>query len=205
MEVLAMFKKILKRPSLIIAVCALVTVFFSLQLPKLKIENDLKEWLDHKNISYIRFHETNRTFGSTNAIGVSLEDPDGNIFTSENLSVLKNISDEIEGLHNVQNVDSLTSIDYVCSEDDSIVAAQLISSDLFTEDESGRQFFSGTQKDIDEIKLKIKSWNEMYERFIVSENNDAAQVMITFDADVTEDDGTVHPITTAERETLLRL
>lgn len=199
-----MFKKILKRPSLIIAVCALVTVFFSLQLPKLKIENDLKEWLDHKNISYIRFHETNRTFGSTNAIGVSLEDPDGNIFTSENLSVLKNISDEIEGLHNVQNVDSLTSIDYVCSEDDSIVAAQLISSDLFTEDESGRQFFSGTQKDIDEIKLKIKSWNEMYERFIVSENNDAAQVMITFDADVTEDDGTVHPITTAERETLLR-
>lgn len=199
-----MFKKILKHPSLIITVCVLVTVFFSFQLPKLKIENDLKEWLDHKNSSYIRFHGTNREFGSTNVIGISVETPGGTIFTAENLSVLKNISDDLERLPHVQKIDSVTNIDYVCAEGDSIVATRLIGDDLFEEDSSGRQIFSGGQSDIDEVKRRIHSWSEMYSRFIVSDSEDAAQIMLTFDVDVTDENGTTRPISSAEQETLLR-
>ena len=53
-----MISRFFRRRWFIIIACALITVFFALQLPKLKIENDaMFEYLPHSTEDYKRLSE----------------------------------------------------------------------------------------------------------------------------------------------------
>lgn len=165
----------------IIIACAVITVFFALQLPKLKIENDaMFEYLPHTTVDYKRLADAEENFGSVYSIGVALETDEESFFTKENLSIANRITQKLEVLDNVDSVDSITSIDYVCAEDGSLVAKNLIPEELFQKDENGVEQFVGSEEDLSELLVKIGSWADMYDRVIISDDRKATQLAIHY-------------------------
>lgn len=170
-----------KRPWLVIGICIAITVFFATQLPKLKIENDaMFEYLPHSTEDYQRLMAAEENFGSVYSIGIALESENGDFFTAENLGIVNEITKKLEMLDNVDSVDSVTSIDYVCAEEGSLVATNLVPEELFQKDESGKEHFVGTDADISEILQKIGTWSDMYGRVIISDDRDATQLAVHY-------------------------
>lgn len=100
-------------------------IFCFFFIKDLKIDNSVRQFLPQKSESYESLVETENQFGSMIVVGVSLEDKNGNILTLENIQVVKNITDRILELDQVDSIDSLTHIDYVCNQDGSISATQM--------------------------------------------------------------------------------
>lgn len=161
-------KKFFKHPCIVIVSCIILTGFFGFFIKDLKIDNSVRQFLPQKSESYERLVETENQFGSMIVVGVGLEDKNGNILTPENIQVVKNITDRILELDQVDSIDSLTHIDYVCNQDGSISATQLIPED-----------YTGSDEDIFSIKEKLVQWDEMYNRVIVNDDNSATQMQIT--------------------------
>lgn len=161
-------KKFFKHPWVVIVSCIILTGFFGFFIKDLKIDNSVRQFLPQKSESYERLVETENQFGSMIIVGVSLEDKNGDILTPENIQVVKNITDRILELDQVDSIDSLTHIDYVCNQDGSISATQLIPED-----------YTGSDEDIFSIKEKLVQWDEMYNRVIVNDDNSATQMQIT--------------------------
>ena len=161
-------KKFFKHPWVVIVSCIILTGFFGFFIKDLKIDNSVRQFLPQKSESYERLVETENQFGSMIVVGFSLEDKNGDILTPENIQVVKNITDRILELDQVDSIDSLTHIDYVCNQDGSISATQLIPED-----------YTGSDEDIFSIKEKLVQWDEMYNRVIVNDDNSATQMQIT--------------------------
>ena len=115
-----------KRPWIIIAICVILTGVFGFFITGLGIDNSIRQFLPQKDASYTRLTQTEDEFGSMIVIGVSLESKKGTILTPENIEVVRKITDRCLDLNEVEGVDSLTHIDYVCESDGSISASQLI-------------------------------------------------------------------------------
>lgn len=161
-------KKFFKHPWVVIVSCIILTGFFGFFIKDLQIDNSVRQFLPQKSDSYKRLMDTESQFGSMIVVGVSLEDKNGDILTPENIQVVKNITDRCLELEQVDSIDSLTHIDYVCNQDGSISATQLIPEN-----------YTGSAEDIFSIKEKLIKWDEMYNRVIVNDDNSATQMQIT--------------------------
>lgn len=161
-------KRFFKQPWLIIAICVVITGVLGFFIKDLQIDNSIRQFLPQKSDSYSRLNDTEKQFGSMIVIGVSLEDKNGDIITPENIEVIRNITNRCLDINQIDGIDSLTHIDYVCNQDGSISATQLIPED-----------YSGTKEDLDGIKQRLTEWNEMYNRVIVNDDNSATQMQFT--------------------------
>ena len=84
------------------------------------MDNSLRQFFPQKDESYDRMNATEETFGSMLSIGVVIDAKDGTILTAEYLDVIKKISDQVKLIDNIEDVKSVTNIDYVCNQDGSI-------------------------------------------------------------------------------------
>lgn len=169
-----MIQKMLRASWLVIVVCAIITVFFGLQLFHLRIENTTRTFMPKNDDSYQFMLDTEKEFGSMLALGVLFETKEKTILTPEYIKIISDATEKIEHVEYVENIDSLTNIDYIFGDDEGALrAAPLLTSD----DE-----FSGTFSEMTIIKKKIIDWQEMYNRVIVNDNFTAAQMMITITA-----------------------
>lgn len=174
-------KAFFKHPWAIIVVCIAITGALGFFIKDLNMDNSLRMFFPRKDVSYARLTETEEEFGSTLVIGVSLEAQDGTILTPEYIQVIKNITDRIldpDTVQGVEGVDSLTHIDYVCSEGGAISASQLIPDDNYDEDGT----FIGTPEMIDQIEERLAEWADMYNRVIVNDDNTGVQLQVTLEA-----------------------
>ena len=177
-----------KRPWIIIAVCIILTGLLGFFVTSLGIDNSIRQFLPQKDASYTRLTQTEDQFGSMIVIGVSLESTKGTVLTPENIEVVRKISDRVLELPQIEGVDSLTHIDYVCESDGSISASQLIP-DTYT----------GTAEDIAQLEGRLAEWSEMYNRVIVNDDNTATQMQITLHS-MTPEEKATSKITDAERQ-----
>lgn len=198
-----MVPRFYKRPWIIIAVCMVITVLLGLQLPNLKIENSSRDFLPKSGESYLRFNQCEDEFGSMDLIGISLETEDDSILTADALTTVARIATRIEQLDDIEKVDAISNIDYVQSEDDSLVAANLIDEDLFSSDEDGMPVFVGTKDDIRTIKQKLIEWEEMYDRVMISDDRRATQMQIVIAETRIDDDGNTVKISNSEKNDIL--
>ena len=183
-------RKFFKHPKLIIALCVAITGLLGSFILGLGIDNSIRQFLPQKDSSYTRLTETEDQFGSMIVIGVSLEAKKGTILTPEHIQVVRNITDRCLELSEVDDIDSLTHIDYVCESDGSISASQLIP-DTYT----------GSKEDIAQLAGRLAEWSDMYNRVIINDNNTATQMQITIHS-LTEEEKAVATITDAERQQL---
>ena len=177
-----------KRPKLIIAICLILTGLLGFFVTSLGIDNSIRQFLPQKDASYTRLTKTEDQFGSMIVIGVSLESTHGSVLTPENIEVVRKISDRVLELPQIEGVDSLTHIDYVCESDGSISASQLIP-DTYT----------GSAEDIAQLEGRLAEWSDMYNRVIVNDDNTATQMQITLHS-MTPEEKATSKITDAERQ-----
>ncbi len=177
-----------KRPWIIIALCVILTGVFGFFITGLGIDNSIRQFLPQKDASYTRLTETEDQFGSMIVIGVSLESKKGTVLTPENIEVVRKITDRCLELNEVEGVDSLTHIDYVCESDGSISASQLIPDS-----------YTGSEADIEQLEARLAEWSDMYNRVIVNDDNTATQMQITIHS-MTPEEKAASKITDAERQ-----
>ncbi|MBO6218353.1 MAG: RND family transporter [Treponema sp.] len=177
-----MIKKMLKCSWLIIALCAAITVFFGWQLRTIKIENTSRTFMPKDDDSYKLMLKTEDTFGSMLMLGISLETKGTTILTPEYINVVKKITDRIESVNYVENIDSISNIDFIHGEISEDGEGTLKASSLLGEDDA----YSFTADGMKTIKQEIIDWQEMYNRVIVNDGFKATQMMITITAS-TED------------------
>ena len=176
-------KRLLKFSWLIIAVVLIVTVFFTVQLGGIRIENSVRYFFPQKHESYKKLLQAEETFGSMNSMGISLETEMNSIITAENIDIIDRITKRLENVEFIESVDSLTGIDYIYGEDGALVAGPIVDDD-----------YTGTPEEVEAVRRKISDWEDMYDRVVISDNGRAAQIQAVISADAT-------PLQT---ETLLR-
>ena len=177
-----------KRPWIIIALCVILTGVFGFFITGLGIDNSIRQFLPQKDSSYTRLTQTEDQFGSMIVIGVSLESKKGTVLTPQNIEVVRKITDRVLELPQIEGVDSLTHIDYVCENDGSISASQLIP-----------ETYTGSEEDIAQLESRLAEWSEMYNRVIVNDDNTATQMQITVHS-MTPQEKAESKITDAERQ-----
>jgi predicted RND superfamily exporter protein len=170
-------QKFFKHPGAIIAVCLVITAFFGFQLKDVKLDNSVKQFLPQKHESYKRLEATKEKFGSMASIGISLETTTkDSIITPEYIAIIQKITDQVKDVKFIDDVTSLTNIDYVYGKDGSLVAGSLIPDE-----------YTGSQDDIDLIKQKLEDWNDMYNRVVISDDGKATQMqLVVHDPSVAE-------------------
>ena len=181
-------KTFFKHPWIIIAACLALTGVLGFFVTSLGIDNSIRQFLPQKDASYTRLEKTEDQFGSMIVIGVSLEANKGQFITPENIEIVRNITDRALELSQVDDVDSLTHIDYVCESDGSISASQLIPDS-----------YTGTAEDIEQIKERLAEWSEMYNRVIINDDGTATQMQITVHSPSAEEKAELK-MTDAERQ-----
>jgi len=162
-------KTFFRHPWAIIVATLLLTGFFGFFLKNLALENSLRSFFPQKDASYDLLTKTEDEFGSMLSIGITLETKSGTtIFTPEYIDVVRKITDRTLELPEVEDIDSITHIDYVCDENGSISATQLIP-DTYT----------GSDEDIFQLKSRLAEWHDMYNRVIVNDDSTGFQMQIS--------------------------
>ncbi|MBQ0039015.1 MAG: MMPL family transporter, partial [Treponema sp.] len=162
-------KTFFKHPWIIIASCIALTLGTSVFIKDLTLDNSTRMFFPQKDASYQRLIETEDTFGSMLAIGLTLEAKDGTILTPEYIDVVRKITDRVLTLKDVESLDSLTHIDYVCADETGAISATQLIPDTYT----------GSPEDIMQLASRLTEWSDMYNRVIINDDNTATQFMIS--------------------------
>ncbi|MBI2313834.1 MAG: MMPL family transporter [Betaproteobacteria bacterium] len=103
-------ERIFATPKLIFGAILLITVFFALQIPALRMQSEFSDLLPQKH-PFIQLHnEIRDTFGGASQIAVAIEVAEGTIFTNETLALVYRVTQAVDSLPGVNHnlVTSLT-------------------------------------------------------------------------------------------------
>jgi predicted RND superfamily exporter protein len=168
-------RKLYTYPWLIVAVIAVITVFFAVQLPRAELDNNNLRFVPPDDPALETSRWIDDTFGSSLFILIGLQRQYGTVFDREFLNCIREYTHTIQDIPIVKEVTSLISADYITSHGGAIVAEKLVSDD-----------FSGSREEIAELKRRLLSWN-MYDRALFSDDFTATQILIplTIESDAT--------------------
>ncbi|MBQ9205626.1 MAG: RND family transporter [Treponema sp.] len=166
-----MIKKMLKCSPLIIVASIVITAFFAWQLRTIAIENTVRMYMPQSSESYQRMLKAEEDFGSMMVLGISLETHGDTIIKPEYIKIVQEITEQVDGVPYVENIDSLSNIDFVVGEDGGLKASSLIGGDDYT----------GSAEDMESIKQRLVDWQEMYNRVIITDDGKTTQMMITLE------------------------
>jgi len=159
-------QKIFKYPWVIIAIIAIITIFFGFQLPKAELENNNLRFVPLDDPALITTRWIDGMFGSSFFILVGLQRQYGTVFDADFINSIRDYTNEVEDIPIVKSVTSLINAEYITSKDDAIVVEKLLKSG-----------FTGTREEIAELKRRLLSW-DMYERALFSDDFTATQILI---------------------------
>jgi len=159
-------RKLYTYPWLIVALIALITVFFAFQLPRAELENNNLRFVPPDDPALNTSQRIDRVFGSSFFILVGLERQYGTVFDREFLERIREYTQAIQEISVVKEVSSLLSADYITSDGDAIIVEKLVGDD-----------FSGSPEEIAELKRRLLSW-DMYDRALFSDDFTATQILI---------------------------
>jgi len=156
-------ESIIKLRWVIIVITIIITITFGVFIPHLKVNPDVMTYLPDDDEVANLFDAVGNKYGGNQAIALGIEFND--VFTYENLTTIKDITDNLHQIPGIASIISLTNIIDIKEEDSVLVVSPLIDEYDIPEEES-------------ELKA-LKDYTlakEMYNGFIVS--NDASMTMI---------------------------
>ncbi|GHU78108.1 antibiotic transporter [Spirochaetia bacterium] len=159
-------EKFFKRPWIIVAVIAVITIFFAAQLPRVVLDNNNFRFVPESDPARQVSVYIDNTFGSSQFILVGLEKKYGTVLDRDFLLRLGEYIERIREIDVVGNINSIVNADYITGDGESIIVEKLVADD-----------FSGTAEEIAELKRRLLSWN-MYERALISDDFTATQVYV---------------------------
>lgn len=94
---------IFNNPRKVLTLIALLTVFFALRIPGLKIYTDFADLLPQQH-PYIQLHNSIKDdFGGANVLVVGIEFDEGDIFTNERLALIDRVTQAVDNLPGVNH------------------------------------------------------------------------------------------------------
>ncbi|MDR1130400.1 MAG: hypothetical protein LBK96_05420, partial [Prevotellaceae bacterium] len=106
-------EKFFKHPWVIVGIVAIVTVFFAVQLPKARMDNNIYAFIPDNTPARITTEHLEAQYGDEITIVVGLERPYGTVFESAFLSRIKEFTEEAEAIELVKSTNSLVSAQYL--------------------------------------------------------------------------------------------
>jgi predicted RND superfamily exporter protein len=166
-----MLHKIFRYPWIIIGLILAGTLFFSLQLPRTSIDNDITKFIPKEYPSRRAFDRVEETFGSQDHVSIAFHALDGTIFTTEAIVYLNSITEKIQELPYVLEVNSLTNSDYIRGTEEGMEVVPLVDGS------------EGRAAEIEELQQRLLSW-DAYRRLLFSDDFRSAQVIATLQRDL---------------------
>jgi predicted RND superfamily exporter protein len=163
-------EKFFKHPWRIVIVITIITLFFALQLPRARMDNNIMSFLPDDLPERITAKHFEAEYGDSITIMVGLERKFGTVFESGFLARIRAFSKAVEAIELVKDTNSIMSTQYITSDSESIMVTDLVDAD-----------FSGTEAEIAELKRRIDSW-DMYRGALVSDDSSSTQVVIRLNA-----------------------
>lgn len=109
-----------------LALSVTFVVFASAGLNKFQINADPRAYFAKDDIHLLRFKEIEKKYGRVDGAVFSLEIKEGSLYTKENLSILKQLTDDAWDIPYAQRVDSLANYAYSWSVEDDLYVEELI-------------------------------------------------------------------------------
>ena len=159
-------EKFFKHPRWIVAVIAVLTIFFALQIPRAQLDNNNFRFVPEKDPERLAMKRINDTFGSQTVILIGLERKHGTIFNADFLKKVRSFSAEVGKIGIVESATSIVSTDYITGVGDSIIVEPLVAEN-----------FSGTNEEIAELRDRLTSW-DLYSRALVSDDFSSTQILV---------------------------
>ena len=166
-----MLQKLFKHPWIIISIVLAGTLFFCLQLPRTSIDNDITKFIPKGYPSRHAFDRVEETFGSQDHVSIAFHTVYETIFDAEALSYLDSITEAIEELPYVKEVNSLTNSDYILGTEEGMEVVPLVDG------------FLGTDEEIQKLQERLISWGA-YRRLLFSDDFRSAQIIATLELDL---------------------
>ena len=106
------------------------------------------------------------TYESSDAIVVALHNPYGSIITTENLSIIDNLTHRFEAIPLIRSVVSLTNGEYITGDEEGLIVEPLYTGETWTVQ---------SEK---ELKSRLLSWPEMYRHTLFSDDFRSTQIIL---------------------------
>ncbi|MFO7819526.1 MAG: MMPL family transporter, partial [Halanaerobacter sp.] len=161
-------QKILKWPWLIIVLIAIITAFFALQLPNIKINNAVKIFLPEDHPSKVANNKMEDIYGSSDIIGVAVKSKKGDLLNQQNIKEIAELTKDLEEISNVDEITSITNADYIAGTSEGMKVEELV------------EELPKTQKDMHEFKEKLLAWN-LYRGNLYSDDLGSSQIRVQLD------------------------
>jgi predicted RND superfamily exporter protein len=166
-----MLQKLFRHPWIIITVVLTGTLFFCLQLPKTRIDNDITKFVPERYPSRLAFEEVEETFGSQDHVSIAFHASKGTIFTPGAISYIDRVTRAIEELNYVDEVNSLANADFISGTPEGMEVTPLV------------EEFAGTDEEIRALENRLISW-DVYRKLLFSEDFESAQIIATLNRDL---------------------
>ena len=165
-------RKILKHNKIILIIISLITLFFLFQLPKTEINNDIKVFLPDNHPTKMSNNQLDEIFGESDSLVTAVKFKQGEIFDPSSLKILSELSSKLENISRVDEVTSLTNVDYIKGSSEGMIVEELM--------EELPENIAESRK----IKNKILSW-DLYENNLYSDDFKSTQVLISLNKGLT--------------------
>jgi predicted RND superfamily exporter protein len=155
---------------MIAGLIALITLFFAVQLPNARMDNNIIAFLPGDIEEQVIARHFEAEYGDEIMVMVGLERPYGTVFDRAFLSRIRDFTEEAETIELVKDAESIMSTQYISSDSESIIVTGLVD-----------DTFSGTEEEIAELKRRLASW-DLYQGSLVSKDHSATQIVVTLNA-----------------------
>lgn len=159
--------KLYSKPKLIIIMIAIISVFFAVQLPRMEIDNNNFNFIPKNDPARISNEKVAKVFGDETPILIGVKRKYNQVFDLDFINKLREIEAEFSKMPNVKSVVSILNTKHMEGENGDMIAHPLIASN-----------YSGSDAEIQELKYKLRDWEEMYSRNLISDDFKAIQFIV---------------------------
>jgi len=151
-----------------IVAIALVTCGFAIALPGLVVNTDFESYIDHEDPAYVAAERAEDRFGSSDVLMIALVEPTG-VYTSEVLGAVEALTQELEALPGVDEVQSPLNAQTIEATGDSLAVGPA------ADDEAA----PSTSEEIAAFRDRILS-NDTLADVLVSREGEAINLIVTY-------------------------
>ncbi|WP_320130134.1 MMPL family transporter [uncultured Sphaerochaeta sp.] len=166
-----------RKPWIVIAVVLLATGVMGFMIPRILIDNDIKNYVPHNLPSYALLEKSDAIYGSQILMDIAIDTTNTTILTPEAIDLIKKLTTEIENLPDVDSVQSLTNVDFIAGIDGGMSVGPLVPDD-----------FAGTDEELRTLRKDIVDWQQMYDKIIMSSDLRGSQIIVTISKDITPEE-----------------
>lgn len=162
----ALVKKLYKHPRVILGIILGLTLFFALQLPRIRFDNNNFRFIPESDPARIADAEMAKIFGDSVPLLIGIQRRYSTIIDCNFLKKMQELDKQLLALPLVKNVVSLTTTTHIETVGDSIVSGKLVPEHL-----------TGSPEELNTITERLRSL-DTYNRSLVSDDLKATQTII---------------------------